>query len=113
MPLAVASSSSSEWVDTNLRERGLREHFALLSCADPGTPGKPDPAVYLQACSGLGVAPERALAIEDSANGVRGARAAGLRCIAVPGPITVGSNFDHATMRADSLADVDHVEWLG
>lgn len=112
LALGIASSSPTEWVDSNLRERGLREHFTVLSCADPGTPGKPDPAVYLQACDALGVAAERAVAIEDSPNGVRGARAAGLRCIAAPGPITVAANFDHATVRVDSLGDIDPADWL-
>jgi len=112
LSLAIASSSPTSWVDANLRERGLRDHFPILSCADPGTPGKPDPTVYRQACEQLGVGPQHALAIEDSPNGVRGARGAGLRCIAAPGPITARANFDHATIRVDSLGDLDPADWL-
>lgn len=112
VPLAVASSSPTHWVQGNLERVGMRDLFVLLSCADPPTPGKPDPTVYLQACEQLGVDPEAALAIEDSANGTTAAIAAGMRCIAVPGPMTVGSDFSHATATADSLADFDPADWL-
>lgn len=109
--LAVASSSSTEWVDSNLRERGLRHHFVGLSCADPGIPGKPDPTVYRSACELLEVEPAAALAIEDSSNGVRAAIDAGMRCLAVPGPMTRTADFGHATAHAMSLADFSPADW--
>jgi len=112
IPLAVASSSPTSWVETHLERLGLRQHFAALSCADPGIPGKPDPTVYLGACDKLGVDPGAALAIEDSTHGVSAAIAAGMRCIAAPGPITKSMRFDHATLHVDSLGDVDPANWL-
>lgn len=110
--LAVASSSSSAWVQPHLDRIGLADHFVTVSCADQGVPGKPDPTVYLRACDGLGVDPTAALGIEDSHHGVSAALAAGMRCLAVPGPITRTSDFAHATLRADSLADFDPLDWL-
>jgi len=110
--LAVASSSSTSWVQGNLERVGMRDLFLLLSCADPPTPGKPDPAVYVQACEGLGVDPAAALAIEDSVHGAAAALAAGMACLAVPGPITRGSDFSHATATSDSLADFNPTDWL-
>lgn len=112
IPLAIASSSPSTWVRPHLERLGLTDHFSVVSCADPGIPGKPDPAVYLSACSGLEVDPTGALAIEDSTHGVSAAIAAGLRCIAVPGPITTTMDFAQATIRTDSLNDVDPADWL-
>jgi len=111
--LAIASSSPSGWVQPHLADLGLASYFPVVSCADPGIAGKPDPAVYLTACRGLSVEPAEAVAIEDSAHGVSAAVAAGMRCIAVPGPITRSMNFDHATTRADSLADLSSADWLG
>jgi len=112
IPLAIASSSPEEWVGRHLDERGLRHHFDVLSCAGNGVPGKPEPAVYLKACDELGVEPTTALAIEDSAHGVSGAKAAGLSCIAVPGPMTIQMDFSHADWHAESLADLELGDFL-
>lgn len=112
IPLAVASSSPTSWVSSHLDRLNLADCFATLSCADPGIAGKPDPTVYLTACSTLGVAPTNALAIEDSTHGVAAAIAAGMRCIAAPGPITKTMDFSHATAHVDSLSQIDPADWL-
>ncbi len=112
IPLAVASSSGSEWVTSHLKRLDLAPHFSVVSCADPGIPGKPDPTVYLRACAALGVAPESAIAIEDSTHGVSAAVDAGMRCIAAPGPMTRTMRFDHATVRVDSLTELIPTDWL-
>ena len=112
IPLAIASSSPTSWVKSHLDRLGLTSRFATLSCADPGVAGKPDPTVYLAACKNLGADPTAALAIEDSMHGVSAAIAAGMRCIAAPGPITASMDFDHATVRVESLADLDACAWL-
>ena len=112
IPLAIASSSPTSWVRSHVDRLGLTGSFASLSCADPGTPGKPDPTVYLAACESLGVAPRDALAIEDSTHGVSAAIAAGMRCIAAPGPITKTMKFGHATISVDSLSELDPADWL-
>ena len=112
LALAIASSSPTDWVVPHLERLDLRDAFPVVSCADPGVPGKPDPRVYLSACSSLGVRPAHAVAIEDSATGATAAIAAGLRCVAVPGPITTSMNFDHATVRADSLIDLNPSDWM-
>ena len=110
--LAVASSSSSAWVVPHLERLGLDTYFSAVSCADPGIPGKPDPTVYLRACADLAVEPGESLAIEDSTHGVSAAIAAGMRCIAAPGPMTTSMDFSHSTMRVDSLADLAPSDWL-
>lgn len=112
IPLAVASSSPTTWVRPHLERLELDHYFQTVSCADPGIPGKPDPTVYATACRELGVDPTKALAIEDSTHGVSAAIAAGMRCIATPGPMTVSMDLDHATVRADSLADLHPTDWL-
>ena len=110
--LAIGSSSPTSWVDDNLRRVGLRDRFEVLSCADPGIPGKPNPTVYIEACRSVGASVDAALAIEDSHNGVTAAVAAGMACIAAPGPITVGADFSHATVAVESLALLDPADWL-
>lgn len=112
MPLGIGSSSPIEWVGRHLDERGLSDRFATVSCASDALPGKPDPAVYLRACADLGVDPEDAVAIEDSHHGVSGAKAAGMTCIAIPGPMTHRMDFAHADEIAASLAEIDIDRYL-
>jgi len=112
IPLAVASSSPTDWVRPHLARLGLDSFFSAVSCADPGIPGKPDPTVYLTACSELGVDPTTAVAIEDSTHGVTAAITAGMRCIASPGPMTTTMDFSHASVRVDALSELDPADWL-
>jgi putative hydrolase of the HAD superfamily len=66
---------------------------------------KPDPELYLQAVEALGVKPEEALAFEDSANGSIAAKAAGLRCVIVPNPVTENLDFRNYDLRIRSMGD--------
>jgi len=70
--------------------------------------GKPEPDVYLRTAWLLGVEPAQCLAVEDSINGVLSALAAGMRCVAVPDPVTaVDPRLSAATLRVGSLRDLD------
>jgi HAD superfamily hydrolase (TIGR01509 family) len=82
--LGIASSSPLELIETALSVSGLREHFLALVSSDEVARGKPDPDVYLLACTRLQSSPRNAAAIEDSTNGIRAAAAAGLAVIAIP-----------------------------
>ena len=102
---AVASSSERAWVELHLSTLGLRQRFSVLRCKEDVARVKPDPALYRTAVEALGVAPGDAVAIEDSPNGLAAARAAGLFCVAVPGPMTRGLDFSAAHLVLRSLAD--------
>jgi HAD superfamily hydrolase (TIGR01509 family) len=82
--LAVASSSNRPLIDTVLEETGLDALFAATVSSEEVPRGKPAPDVYLEAARRLGVEPSRCAAVEDSANGIRSAHAAGLRVVAIP-----------------------------
>jgi HAD superfamily hydrolase (TIGR01509 family) len=83
-PLALASSSPPQLIETILDGTGLRESFAAAVSSEEVGRGKPAPDVYLEACARLGVDPSAAAAVEDSTNGIRAASAAGLAVLAVP-----------------------------
>ncbi len=104
--LAVASSSDHKWVATHLQRLGLLERFAAIVTADDVERVKPDPALYRLAAQKLAVRPERAIAIEDSYNGMLGAQRAGLRCVSVPNLITRDSDFSGADLCLDSIASM-------
>lgn len=83
-PLGLASSSPSRLIERTLEGAGLIECFQVtLSTEDVGA-GKPAPDVYLEVARRLDIPPERWAAVEDSTNGLRAARAAGMRVVAVP-----------------------------
>ncbi len=82
--LGLASSSNRPLIDAVLASTGLGELFEVTVSSEEVPRGKPAPDVYLEATRRLGIPPERAAAVEDSANGIRSAHAAGLRVIAIP-----------------------------
>jgi HAD superfamily hydrolase (TIGR01509 family) len=85
-PLGLASSSNREIIDLVLELAGLDGAFAVTISSEEVARGKPAPDVYLEAARRLGIAPDRCVAIEDSANGLRAADAAGMAVVAVPNP---------------------------
>lgn len=84
IPLAVASSSGPELIDTVLDRLELKDHIAIVHSAKNEKRSKPFPDVFLSTAQSLGVAPSDCLVFEDSLNGVKAAKAAGMKCIAVP-----------------------------
>jgi HAD superfamily hydrolase (TIGR01509 family) len=83
-PLGLASSSNRELIDLALELSGLDGCFRATVSSEEVARGKPAPDVYLEAARRLGVDPGACAAIEDSRSGIRSARAAGMRVIAVP-----------------------------
>ena len=86
VPLAIASSSNPELIDVVLRSSGLAADFVTAVSSEEVPRGKPSPDVYLEAARRLGADPVRCGAVEDSHNGIRSAKAAGMRVVAVPNP---------------------------
>ncbi len=85
-PCGLASSSNRELIDAVLTAGGLSDLFAATVSSEEVARGKPSPDVYLEAARRLGVDPSACVAIEDSHNGIRSAKAAGMSCIAIPNP---------------------------
>ena len=85
-PLALASSSNRELIDAALELAGVADCFRVTVSSEEVARGKPAPDVYLEAARRLAVAPERCAAVEDSHAGIRAAKAAGMRVVAIPNP---------------------------
>lgn len=111
--LALASSSPMPLIRAVLSLDDLADLFDIVVSGEDEQHGKPHPAVYLSAARGLEVAPERCLAVEDSINGVRSAKAAGMVCVAVT---AVGGDHDvfaEADLVIGSVGELDHRIWRG
>ena len=107
-PLAIASSAPKSLIEAVLDDSGLRSAFSAAVSSEEVPHGKPAPDVYLAAAERLGVPPTACAAVEDSANGLRSAAAAGLAVIAVPRPEypPAADALDQARLVLDSLTEL-------
>jgi beta-phosphoglucomutase-like phosphatase (HAD superfamily) len=104
---AIVSSSSRDWIDRHLARLERAADFGTIVTADRDRErAKPAPTLYLEALDLLGLAPGEAVALEDSVNGLRAAKAAGIYCVAVPNGVTAGYDFAEADLVVDSLAEL-------
>jgi beta-phosphoglucomutase len=96
---AIGSSAPPANIDALLDELDIRTYFdAVVSGAD--LPGKPDPAVYLEAARQIGVPSKRCVVVEDAVAGVKAAKRGGMRCIAV-----TTTNPAHELKEADIIVE--------
>jgi HAD superfamily hydrolase (TIGR01509 family) len=107
-PLGLASSSNRELIDTVLEVSGLARYFRATVSSEEVAHGKPAPDVYLEAARRLDVAPERCAAVEDSHGGIRSAKAAGMRVIAIPNP-TYPPDADALALADVTLGSLDEL----
>ncbi len=113
MPLAVASSSSSAWVEGHLRRVQVLDLFTVVACGDEVEAAKLAPDVYHLALERLGIDGADAVAVEDTAHGVAAAHAAGVRAIAIPNPFVERSRLDMAELVLESAEGVSLTDALG
>jgi HAD superfamily hydrolase (TIGR01509 family) len=112
LPCALASSSDREWIDGWLDRVALRAAFACVLTADDVARTKPAPDLFLGAAACLGVPPAACLVFEDSPNGILAARAAGMRCVVVPGAITSRITLPPADLALRTLGEMPLSEIL-
>jgi HAD superfamily hydrolase (TIGR01509 family) len=110
---AIVSSASRRWIDFNLgRLERLVGWDAIVTADLDAERSKPRPTLYLEALDLLGLAADEAIAFEDSPNGVRAAKAAGLFCVGIPNSITADLGLDEADLVVGSLAELPLPELL-
>jgi HAD superfamily hydrolase (TIGR01509 family) len=106
--LAVGSSSEQDWVHGNLKRLGIFDRFdTIVTADDVNKNAKPAPDIFLKVLENLDVAPQNAIVLEDSNNGVVASHRAGIRVIAVPNEVTLGQDFSLATAIIPSLEDLN------
>jgi putative hydrolase of the HAD superfamily len=112
--LAVASSSPHNWVDTHLARLGLADRFDVIICGDDVPPGrtKPHPDLFLKALEALSLELHEAIVFEDSPNGVKAARVAGIFVVKIPNPITTLLETESPNLTLDSLTQISLQDML-
>jgi HAD superfamily hydrolase (TIGR01509 family) len=96
MPRAVVSSSSHHWVDGWLEKLEMTGHFDEIVCRGDAPRIKPAPDLFLEAARRLSVAPADCLVVEDSLNGLKAAKEAGMQVWAIPNRVTASLDFSQA-----------------
>ncbi len=104
--LAIASNSTLEWVHRHLVTRGVVDQFDVICTFEMVDAPKPSGDVYAAALDALGICPDEAFALEDSAVGVAAAQAAGLITVGIPNVAVVGVPRLEADIVIPSLATV-------
>ncbi len=100
---AVATSSGRPYAQNVLGRFGILDRLQFLLTGDDVRHGKPHPEIYLGAASRFGIAPADMIVVEDSANGLRAAQAAGARCIVVPHELTPLEHVESADAQVPGL----------
>jgi mannitol-1-/sugar-/sorbitol-6-/2-deoxyglucose-6-phosphatase len=99
IPIALASSSPLHLIRNLTQHYEIYDAFQLICSAESESYGKPHPAVFLTTAKHLRVDPTKCLVFEDSFNGVIAAKAARMKCVAVPSP-------EHYTQERFCIADL-------
>ena len=111
--LAIASSSPTDYVRAHLGRLGLGDGWDAVVCREDAPRAKPAPDLYLRAIEVLQVAPQEAVALEDSPNGIAAAKDAGLWVVAVPNALTAAADLSRADCRVATCAEMPLADLLG
>lgn len=109
--LAIASSSSRNWIVTHLSRLGLLHWFDFISSGSDVNRVKPYPDVYLHCLAGLQCQPNEVIAFEDSKNGVLASKSADIYTIWIPNDVTRKQEVQIADQTINSFLTLDKV-WL-
>jgi beta-phosphoglucomutase len=111
LPLAIASGALRNEIEIILSSIGLFDQFRAIVSAEDVPRGKPEPEIFLKALAQLNtflngapaIGAAECLVVEDSKEGIRGARRAGMKCLAV-------TNSHPAELLHDADSIVDSLE---
>lgn len=110
MTLGVATTTTPAALDALIEHTlGMEwfDKFTVLAAGDMVPAKKPAPDIYLYALDQLGMAAEETMALEDSANGCKAARAAGLRCVVTVNSYTHAQDFTGADLVVSGFGEPD------
>lgn len=104
---AVASSSGIELIKLVLDRLGIAVYFDSITSGNDVKRGKPDPDVFLLAAERIGVNPRDCFVVEDSENGVKAAKSAGMKALGYINPTSGNQCLDMADAVTDDFRKVD------
>lgn len=107
IPIAIASSTRTETVMSEIKDANLLQFFDIIIGGDQVSKSKPNPDIFIEAARQLGVAAEKCMVIEDSYNGIRAAKAANMLPIMVPDMLVANEEMhEKAWAICDELTEI-------
>jgi beta-phosphoglucomutase len=109
--IALATMSGRKVINKVLKEKGIRQYFDVVVTANEVSKPKPDPEVFLAAAADLKVYPEDCVVVEDSVFCVQAAKAAKMKCIAIPSGVYSEEELgkEHPDLVVGSLAETEKI----
>lgn len=114
IPMAVASSSDPETISIILEKSGLKNYFLYAVSSSEIGKSKPEPDVFLYAANLLGVLPQNCVVFEDSKNGIKAAKNAGMFCVAFSGADSALQDRNEADLHISHFSELEklNLEWM-
>lgn len=103
--LSLASSSDRKNIEVIVQKLNIASYFDYMVSGEEVQNGKPAPDIFLKAATQLNIAPKDSCVIEDSNNGVRAAKAAGMQCVGLRSPNSGHQDLSMCDLIIDSFAE--------
>ena len=104
--LSLASSSGRKLIDIFTQQIGIQEYFEVLVSGDEVQYSKPNPEIFLKVAQWYGLSTDEFVVIEDSTNGVKAAKGAGMYCIGFQNPLSGGQDLQQADRLIHSMQEL-------
>lgn len=108
--LAIASSSPLNVIKAIAKKFQIEEYFKVFVTGDYVKKSKPEPDIFIFASEKLGVSPENCVVIEDSHNGVRAAKKAGMKCVGINSDVEGRQDISMADLVINSFKEVNYIK---
>jgi HAD superfamily hydrolase (TIGR01509 family) len=109
--IGVASMATKRAINLVVQNLQIKQYFLALTSGEEVMNGKPAPDIFLLAAERLGSQAANCLVIEDTINGIRAAKSAGMQCVAIPCQATKYQDHSEADLRLTSLNELDISHW--
>lgn len=107
LKIALGSSGTKKYIDVILNKFDLESYFEVIVAGDQIKKGKPDPEIYQTVTVKLGINPRECLVLEDATAGIKSAKAAGCKCIAIKNTFTPPQDLSQADLILNSLEEIN------
>jgi HAD superfamily hydrolase (TIGR01509 family) len=112
VPMAIASSSPRQFIESVIQKIGINEYFTIWISGEEVKHSKPEPDIFLKAADLLNVNPQACIVIEDSASGTVAAKRAGMKCIGYRNPNSGKQDLTQADYIVDEISSSAILNYL-
>ena len=104
--LSLASSSGHKLIDIFTQQTNIAHYFEVIMSGDDVQYSKPNPEIFLKVAQWYGLPATQFTVIEDSTNGVKAAKSAGMQCVGFQNPLSGGQDLSQADLLIHSMQEL-------